>query len=221
MPYTPSFIKRENQYTKGGEYMISKVYVVKDDPKSEGKEYIGYYNVTSEGPFTGKIFSPSSKPLYNIKFASNISSQTYIKISSANGYVSDLEFDDPISTVIEPTNDDYNRGYFVRYFIQQRNDKQAKIKEIDQKQYDQLADLSGGLNNTRFKGVTLRWKLTGPKNDIIKNNVIFKSGVEDTNFRTLEVKSRILVGLDVLLQNKLVQYSEHDQRRDTNTDIKL
>ena len=48
MPYTPSFIKRENQYTSGNEYMISRTYVVKDDPESVGKEYIGYYNITSE-----------------------------------------------------------------------------------------------------------------------------------------------------------------------------
>ena len=221
MPYTPSFMKRENQYTSGGEYMISRVYVVKDDPESVGREYIGYYNVTSEGPFTGKKFTKSSKPLFNIKYANNISSQTYIKLSKSNGYVSDLEFDDPISVQVNPTDEDYLRGYFIRYFIQQRNDKQAKIKEIDKKQFDQLADLSGGLNSTRFKSVALRWKITGPKNDIIRNGLIYQSGVEDTNFRTLEIKSRVLVGLDILLKHQLVQFSEHGEGRNTNTDIKL
>ena len=221
MPYTPSFMKRENQYTSGGEYMISRIYVVKDDPESKGKEYVGDYNITSEGPFTGKKYDSSSKPLFNIRYANTLSSQTYIKLSKSNGYISDLEFDDPISRVVEPTDDDYARGYFMRYFIQQRNDKLARIKEIDIKQYEQLADLSGGLNSTRFKSVSLRWKITGPKNDILKNGVIYKSGVEDTNFRTLELKSRTLVGLDVMLRNQLVIYSEHASARDSNTDIKL
>jgi len=221
MPYTPSFIKRENQYTSGGEYMTSRTYVVKDDPESQSKEYVGYFNMTSEGPFTGKVYSPESKPLFRIRYANNLSSQTYIDLAKGIGYVTDLEFDDPITTQVNPTEDDFNRGYYIRYFIQQRNDKSARIKEVDKKQFDQLADLSGGLNSTFYKGVALRWKLTGPKNDIIKDGVIFKSGVEDTNLRTIELKSRELVGLDSILNNNLLQYSEHASGRDTKTDIQL
>ena len=221
MPYTPSFMKRENQYTTGNEYMTSRTYVVKDDPDSKGKEYRGYYNITSEGPYTGKKFTVQSKPLFRIRYANSISSQTYIDLAKGIGYVTDLDFNDPIVTQVTPTQDDFNRGYFIRYFIQQRNDKAARIKEVDKKQFDQLSDLSGGLNSTFYKGVALRWKLAGPKNDILKNGLIFKSGVKDTNLRTLELKSRTLVGLDVVLSKDLVQYSEYSSGRDTKTDIKL
>jgi len=109
----------------------------------------------------------------------------------------------------------------MRYFIQQRNDKAARIKEVDKKQHDQLVDQSGGLNPTFYKSLPLRWKITGPKNDILKNGLIFKSGVEDTNLRTIELKSRTLIGLDSILKHQLLAYSEHATGRDTKTDIKL
>jgi len=221
MPYTPSFMKRENQYTLGGEYMTSRTYVVKDDPESKGKEYVGYFNITSEGPYTDKRFTVNSKPLFNIRYANTKSSQIYIDLSKGTGYVSDLEFDDPISTSVTPTDEDMTRGYFIRYFIQQRNDKFARIKEIDKKQFDQLADLSGGLNSTFYKSVALRWKISGPKNDILKNGIISKPGIEDTNLRTVNIKARTLIGLDTVLKVRLLDYSEFATGRDTKTDIKL
>ena len=221
MPYTPSFIKRENQYTSGEEYMTSRTYVVKDDPESKGKEYIGYYNIPSEGPYTGKRFTVGSKPIFKIRYTNTVTSQTYIDLYKGTGYVSDLDFDDPISKYVMPNDEDKARGYFMRYFIQQRNDKAARIKEVDKDQHDQLADASGGLNSTFYKSVALRWKITGPKNDILKNGVIFKSGVEDTNLRTIELKSRTLIGLDSILKHQLLAHSEHAIGRDTKTDIKL
>ena len=67
------------QYTSGGEYMISRVYVVKDDPKSKGKEYVGDYNITSEGPLC-------------YIFAMNFSSFTFnsSKVSSVSDVTSDV-----------------------------------------------------------------------------------------------------------------------------------
>jgi len=221
MLYTPSFIKRENQYTPGEEYMINRTHVIKDDPDSIGKEYIGYYNITSEGPYTGKRYTNASKHLFKIRYTDTASSQIYIDLYKGSGYISDLDFSDPVSKYVTPTDKDKTRGYFMRYFIQQRNDKAARIKEVDKKQHDQLVDQSGGLNPTFYKSLALRWKITGPKNDILKNGLIFKSGVEDTNLRTIELKSRTLIGLDSILKHQLLAYSEHATGRDTKTDIKL
>ena len=59
--YTPKFIKRENQFTKGGEYMETRSPVI----LGESKGYIGYYNITSEGAYTNRKFSDLSKTNFN------------------------------------------------------------------------------------------------------------------------------------------------------------
>lgn len=209
--YTPNHIKRQNQYTDGTEYMI------------DAQPYIGYYNMTAQGAYTERIFAKGlSRELYKLEFVQSIDAQTYISIIDGTGYVTDLEFDDPVGIYITPVSDDYTRGYITRYFIHQRNDKLARIREIDKQQYDNLVDPGAGLNSSFYKAVALRWKLTGPKRDIIRNGLIAESGVEDTNKRTIKYKEFNMVGIERFLQNRLTEFSKYANYSNiTNTDIKL
>ena len=109
--YTPSYIKRQNQYTSGGEYMI------------DGQEYIGYYNITARGPYTGRVYADKEQPLFVLRTVLNEQSQLYDKLATKNGYTTDLEFDDPVAAQIDITADNIKQGFITRYFIQQRNDK--------------------------------------------------------------------------------------------------
>tara|TARA_R110000744_G_scaffold7383_3_gene25528 strand:+ start:10918 stop:11550 length:633 start_codon:yes stop_codon:yes gene_type:complete len=209
--YTPIHIKRENQYTDGTEYMIY------------AQPYIGFYNITSQGPYTGRVFDEGrSEELYKLEFVDSISAQTYLDLISTTGYVPDLEFDDPMGVYITPDDKDYARGFIVRYFIQQRNDTAARIREVNKKQFDNLSDPGAGLNSSFYKGITLRWKLTGPLNDILRNGVIAEPGVSDTNKRTIKQKEFSMSGIERFLQNRLSEFSEYDPRSSmTNTDIQL
>jgi len=216
--YTPSFIKRENQYTGGDEYMLTRAPVI----KGESNGYIGYYNITSEGPFTGRVFTKQSKRLFTVRYSASEQSSIYTKLIEDKGVTTDLEFNDPLITYIEPIPSDYKRGFFYRYFIHQRNDNYGRIKEIDKGQFDKLSDGGGGLNPNFYKGVALRWKLTGPERDILKGGIISKTGILDTNRRTLQEKDFILKGVSTYLNNRLLQFSEHSKDlRNSNTDIKL
>jgi len=216
--YTPSFIKRENQYTKGNEYMLTRTPIV----EGESNGYVGYYNITAEGPYTERVFTKKSKILFPIRFTNSEQSSTYIKLVEDKGVTTDLEFDDPTITDNLPTPEDYKRGFFIRYFIQQRNDTNGRIKEINKKQFDKLNDASGGINPNFYKGVSFRWKITGPKTDILNNGVVFKTGIQDTNLRTLQEKEFILKGIFQFLRNRVLEFSEYyTDIRETNTDIKL
>lgn len=209
--YTPDYIKKENQYTDGTEYMI------------DAQPYIGYYNITAQGPFTGRVFdNGTSRELYKLEYVNSFNAQTYVELADNTGYVTDLEFDDPIGIYITPTDDDRAAGFVTRYFIHQRNDKSARIREIDKKQFDNLSDPGAGLNSNFYKGISLRWKITGPRKDIIRNGVIAKTGVEDTNRRTIKRKEFHMKGIHRFLQNRLVEFSKYAVKEDsTNTDIKL
>ena len=209
--YTPNFIKKENQYTDGTEYMI------------DAQPYIGFYNVTAQGPYTGGVFDDgTSQELYKLEYVQSTDAQTYVDIIGSSGYIPDLEFDDPIGVYIIPTQDDYLRGYIIRYFIHQRNDKSARIREIDKQQFNNLADPSAGLNSNFYKGVALRWKITGPLNDVIRNGIIAEPGIEDTNRRTIERKEFNMPGILRFLHNRLIEFSEyHMENNNKNTDIML
>ena len=208
--YTPSFIKRENQYSPGGEYML------------RGEEYVGYYNVTIQGPYTGRVFDPKEFPLFPLKTVFNKESQTYSNLADGQGYITDLEFDDPLYSIIEPSIEDIKRGYFLRYFIQQRNDKRARIRELDKKQYDTVFDATAGINPNLYKSVILRWKIAGPEFDKKDGDIIIKPGVRDTNQRTLLEKEHLMTGIFALLRNRLAQYSPYAiDGRKSNTDLKL
>ena len=206
--YTPGFIKRERQYTGGGEYMF------------DGEVYVGYYNTTVNGLYTGKTLTKSSQRIYPIEYVENEQSQIYSELADSKGIITDLEFSDPVPTEVTPTEDDYKLGHFNRYFIQQRNDKSSRIHEIDQDQYKALLGVDTGLNSSYYKGVTLRWKIKGPKTDFIIGNKLIKAGVEDTNRRTLEEKEFRMVGITRTLQYRLLEFSRHAPiQRNSNIDI--
>ena len=208
--YTPAFIKKENQYTQGGELMF------------DGEEYVGYYNIASNGIYTEKIFTERSKSLYPIEFVENEESQKYITLADNKGIITDQEFDDPNHHVPKFNEEDLARGFIVRYFIKQRNDIKGRIREIDKKQFDLLSDKAAGLNPDFYKSVSIKWKIKGPREDVLNGSIIVIPGVVGTNFRTLKEKNHDLEGLFIHLENRLTQYTVYGEAdSNTNTDVEL
>jgi len=62
--------------------------------------------------------------------------------------------------------DDYRRGYIMRYFTKARNNRDGLIIEIDQAQYNSHTDLSGGLQFNFYNVVSIRWKIVGTLEDV-------------------------------------------------------
>jgi hypothetical protein len=79
---------------------------------------------------------------------------------------SDDEFRIPsINTSIpSPTENDYKIGYIQRYFIQKRSDDSAYIYEVEKYYYTDI------LSNSFFKGVTLKWKISGIGEEVRQMN---------------------------------------------------
>jgi hypothetical protein len=94
-----------------------------------------------------------------------------------------------------PTIDDYNKGYINRYFVKKVNEN--IITEISYQSY-------AGVNKNLYKPVELRWKISGPKNNIYKNGVLDKAGVTEQNkFEIERVKKEDGVDLSSALPNLL------------------
>ena len=208
--YTPSYIKKQNVYTRGNEYMI------------DGEPYVGYYNMTATGPYTGRVYdSGTSRELYILKSVPTINARTYLQLATDKGHTTDIDFDDPVQASVFPNQDDIDRGYMLRYFIQQRNDKSARIREIDGKQHKNLLDPSAGINSSFYKGIVLKWKITGPRNDIMNRGTISVPGIEDSNRRTIQRKEFEMKGIQRFLFNKSLEFSQFaPPNNSANIDIK-
>ena len=95
----------------------------------------------------------------------------------------------PVTGLLLPKDSDYDKGYFYRYFYQQSNNKEGRVKEIVEKEYNKLD------NNFLYKILKIKWKIIGnaQKTTNINNNVV-------------EVANKILPGISDVLSRDLLQF---------------
>mgnify|MGYP007025105460 CR=1 FL=1 len=78
-----------------------------------------------------------------------------------------------------PTQRDYERGFFERYFVRKLNT--SKITEVSRQEYRKF---EGSTNFVRF---SIKWKVSGPRHDVFNDaGYPIETGVEDTNLRIIE-----------------------------------
>ena len=95
----------------------------------------------------------------------------------------------------KPSPEDYNKGYITRVFVKKINEN--VINEIS------YVDKSS-INLNLYKTVQVKWKITGPKNNIYKGNILDKAGVTEQNrFEIDRIKKEEGVDLSSVLANKL------------------
>jgi hypothetical protein len=88
------------------------------------------------------------------------------------------------SDLIIPTNDDYNKGYFIRYILKPVISSQINdFIEVKSDKYKTVL-LSKNLQ-VLYNSVSLIWKITGPLFDEYKDNIRTRPGIIDTNKRSL------------------------------------
>ena len=100
-----------------------------------------------------------------------------------------------------PTDDDYNKGYYMRYAAQLKLSKNPYIVELSKNNYDAL--LQDIVSLRSYNTVTLLWKLTGPTNDIYNNNIRTTSGIKDTNLRSLQQAEKTIPGISTIFTDPL------------------
>ncbi len=98
----------------------------------------------------------------------------------------------------KPTVRDYQNGYLMRYFVRKANDIRSGVTEVSKSNFDKVGSY--------YKKLPVKWKITGPINDIIDRGIVVTSGVIDTNRRTVEKKAVIMPGLSKVLNNLLAFY---------------
>jgi len=202
-----------NLYTKGNEFSIN------------GKPYIGAYYKTYNGKaYAGKNpIEGSSKELTIISRTSSEEFPTLIYNGGGlalndlteqyltNPNVQNTQtFFTPILFYPKPTDQDYQRGFIMRYFAKKRNEIGFVI-EINKKTYDSLLREDSEYDYITYQVTDLFWQLTGPLKDTRENRQYKVAGIIDTNKRLVEEKDKNFRGLIEYIGGNYDKYARPTQ----------
>ena len=148
----PKNIIVESKYTIGNEYILLSSY----------QRYQGYYYEMNGKYFAGNEFNQNAPELQKII---SPKSNNLLKIASGFlfGKLSGININQkqtPTSVIYQPTEEDYSRGYSIRYFYKKINITPLIIKETNKENYDSL------INDPLYQVVLIKWDGVRFNNDL-------------------------------------------------------
>jgi len=208
--YIPSSNIVETGYTQGYRF-TSKI----------GENYKGFYFKDNKGKFySGKSYTTDTIELIdtlppisldlNSLVRNNVFNSRYTKL-----YKNDLNVPLLKTEYIEPSEDDYINGVFVRCVAQLIPSiyPEKNIVEITSSTFYQVKNNPSILKLYRL--ASFGWKLNGPIDDVYKNNIRVRDGAVSTNLRSLADVEKKIKGISLYLDNPLqfVNVSIRDDNR--------
>lgn len=199
-------------------YPISRVITGSRSTGTElylnGKPYTGvYYRTWDNNYYTGNdpVTGDSQKLEYLTKY---VPTQEDYDIDRTGGYTRANEgisenynevknvtllnlegFSSINSYYPTPSNLDYRRGFFYRYFAKKRNEN-GNIIEVNYDVFDSLNSVESRYNYELYHSIEMYWQLTGPLKDSANPVTgIITFGIEDTNKRITTTKDQNFKGL--------------------------
>ena len=195
--YYPSFAVQTNLNTIGGEFLL------------DGQPYSGRYYETYDGrAFTGPAPEVGpSEPLERVAVYlsapgltnSNLSVRNQKQLASKTGvFVSTTNNTripgQPNSYYPQPTEQDYKKGYLIRYFTKKENER-GFVTEISQDEYNSIVNGTADYDISIYQTTTILWKLTGPLKSTRQSQYNVIPGIIDTNQRLTESANRTFLGI--------------------------
>ena len=181
----PKNLISENLFSKGTLFLDNKVYT-------------GPYNIKADGSYyTLARFVEGKSTKLNTKQES-----LYQSLLNITGGVDvSLKNKQIVSGVIVPTQEDYEKGSYTRYFIKTKGAQ--NIVEVDE---EELNNIGSTISEVLYEGFQLNWKISGPINDVFDLDGVRKeAGVRDTNERMLKRLELKHPGIKDRLKN-LIQF---------------
>jgi len=162
MTYIPKS-KLNIKTTNGKEFrsvQTKKAYVGKYMQLSNGKLLIG-----SDPLNPGGELEPLSPPSNNLGFSADVRLHQILKpeISSKLSKVKNIPF-----AKNTPTEDDYVKGYFIRYFVKKAN-QNTFYKEVSKEIYDSLKKRKSEYDVNLYQPGQIKWALRGNIRNINKS----------------------------------------------------
>lgn len=184
--YYPNFAVIKNQ-NSNGEFSLN------------GFSYIGKYYQTFNGRyFTGP--DPETGPSEELKripqnnyapglTSLNLSDRQRSRIPGVNRIPGK-----PNSYFPQPNENDYKRGYVIRYFTKKENER-GFVTEISEDEYNNIVNGTADYDISMYQTTKILWKLTGPLRSQRKSQYDTTAGIIDTNQRLTESANKTFLGI--------------------------
>jgi hypothetical protein len=204
--YYPSFRVKTNLNTTGTEFLLN------------GNPYAGKYYATYDGKFfTGP--NPAIGPNQPLEKIENYVNQLAINSTGLTGEARrqfaiktkaqniDLAKSlEPTSFSPKPTESDYSRGYFYRFFVKKINER-GYVKEISEQEFVGIERGTVAYDVSYYQIQSILWKLTGPLNTIRLSQYDIRAGIVDTNKRLIEGADTKFLGLKAFIAEDYAKFA--------------
>lgn len=202
--YYPSFAIIPNLNTRGGDFTLN------------GVPYSGKYYETIDGEFfTGP--NPEVGPSDKLeKVISYLSAPGLNDLSIPDRNKIDLAIRSNLSTTRiagkpntyypQPTEQDYKKGYVIRYFTKKENEK-GFITEISEAEYNSIVNGTADYDISLYQTTTILWKLTGPLRSTRMSQYNVIPGIVDTNERLTISANKNFLGIVDFIGGDYAKYA--------------
>jgi hypothetical protein len=195
--YYPSFAITANLNTQGAEFVLN------------GQNYSGSYYETYDGrAFTGPNpeqgpnqelqripYYASAPGLDNLNLSARRKRQIAETIAVGESTTTNPRIPgQPNSYYPQPTEQDYKKGYVIRYFTKKENER-GFVTEISQDEYNSIVNGTADFDISIYQTTTILWKLTGPLKSTRQSQYNIIPGIIDTNQRLTESANRTFLGI--------------------------
>ena len=94
----------------------------------------------------------------------------------------------------QPTEDDYRKGYVIRYFTKKENER-GFITEINEAEYNSIVNGTADYDISLYQTTKILWKLTGPLKSTRTSQYNVIPGIIDTNERLTVAADKNFLGI--------------------------
>lgn len=202
--YYPASKVLTNQNSSGGEFI-----------DNTGKPYVGKYYMT----YDGKTFSgPSpqvgpSQPLQKIQtYPSSVAipdlnfTETQKRdLAIKTGVSANRTPGKPTSYYPQPVEQDYKRGYLIRYFT--KKEWETFIIEISEEEYNNIVNGTADYDIRIYQTTKILWKITGPLRSQRQSQYNIIPGIIDTNQRLTEAANKTFLGIVEYIGGDYTKYA--------------
>lgn len=107
----------------------------------------------------------------------------------------------------KPTEDDYARKSFMRYFAKKRG-QAGFVIEVDKATHDSLKNTDSIYDYVNYESISTLWQLVGPLHDDRTNKQYKIAGIIDTNERLINAKEPSFPGLKAFIGGDYAKFAK-------------
>lgn len=211
--YYPASKINPNQNTTGGDYMLNGLpYVGKFYTTYDGQAFSGPDNITGPNERLTPVLSNTTAVAFNNNaippaVQSAIVAASPSKKTTNPTATSNANFNGPVPYYPYPIQDDYTRGYIIRYFTKKVNNS-GYVIEISPDEYSGIVNGTAPYDVSIYQTAKIMWKLTGPLNSIRISQYDVRSGIIDVNRRLTETTNQTFLGITDFIGGKYDKWAK-------------